>query len=284
MNAYGYLRQFIKITAALACLSIIPSKSHAAAAYAFGQGPDGRWAAQGVQGASDQQTADSLALTSCRRDPVSGSECKILARFSNSCFAIAIANNGNAYGWSYNPDRSQAVKEAAARCGSMDSCTVKQSFCEGSAASSNDENAFWDAAQRSQPCANVWKLCDHTTNGEGFYRTCLDSAKAQTMVCYAYQSRDKSAFLEAVARNKVAQNEFSSALGLDDDDADQPPSRTSSNGSGWTCFPAYPQCIRFCMQETGAEGDAGWCGGVCSEHGYSVGKPPGSHRCYHARP
>jgi hypothetical protein len=290
MNAYVWSRQLILTATLLACLSLLSNKTYAAAAFAFGQGPDGRWAAQGVI-APDQQTADSAALSDCQRDPTSGYACKVIARISNACFAIAITNDGNGYGWSRNADRGEAVKTAASRCGAMDACTVKQSFCDGTASKSEDDGAFWKEAQRSQPCANVWRLCD-STRGDRFLKACLLNAKAQTTVCYAYHSRDKQVFLDAVVKDKEAQNEFSSALDESaDNDAQSRPrssdnatSADSSDDSGWTCFPSYPQCIRFCMQETGAEGDAGWCGGVCSEHGYSVGKPPGSHRCYHARP
>ena len=55
--------------------------------------------------------------------------------------------------------------------------------------------------------------------------------------------------------------------------------------AGWECFPDYANCTKFCRESLGAEGNAGWCGGICSPSG--TGRMPkpakyGNQRCYHA--
>ena len=138
----------------------------------------------------------------------------------------------------------------------------------------------------------------------------LEIAKRKAVVAQAKQGEFESSIEKAVQeqKSKIAGDEYWKQAAVDAqqrkqaqevadqkarDTEPQEPSSPRSSGnapsvdsddSGWTCFTTYGECIRFCMQETGAEGSARWCGGVCSEHGYSVGKPPGPQRCYHAKP
>lgn len=55
--------------------------------------------------------------------------------------------------------------------------------------------------------------------------------------------------------------------------------------SKWQCFPDYASCTSYCRQVTGASGNSGWCGGICSEGGDagSLPKPRefGNQRCFH---
>lgn len=55
--------------------------------------------------------------------------------------------------------------------------------------------------------------------------------------------------------------------------------------AGWQCFPDYNSCTSYCRRSLGVEGNAGWCGGICSETGTGrIPKPAefGDQRCYHA--
>jgi hypothetical protein len=65
-----------------------------------------------------------------------------------------------------------------------------------------------------------------------------------------------------------------------------PEPEPAAEKSDWTCFSGYDQCTAYCRSETGASGNSGWCGGICSEAGTgNMPKPSrfGSQRCYHAR-
>jgi hypothetical protein len=64
------------------------------------------------------------------------------------------------------------------------------------------------------------------------------------------------------------------------------PRRTAPNreASAWRCFPDYNSCTAYCRQVTGASGNSGWCGGICSETGTGNRPKPrefGNQSCYH---
>jgi hypothetical protein len=64
-----------------------------------------------------------------------------------------------------------------------------------------------------------------------------------------------------------------------------PPRQTAPAVQEWTCFPSYESCTGYCMQQTGASGTGGWCGGICSGDGTGNRPQPSEYSgqyCYHA--
>jgi hypothetical protein len=120
------------LTLALAAVAFaVPAPSFAEGAYAFSESGVAWSGGYGINFATTVQASDT-ALQACQKAP--GSHCKVIASFSNRCFAIAVADHGSAYGWQIDSDYRAAEARALERCRQHTaSCTIKASVCDGRA-------------------------------------------------------------------------------------------------------------------------------------------------------
>jgi hypothetical protein len=118
---------------ALGALTLNPlAPASAEGAYAFSENGKEAWSGgYGINYATATQASDS-ALEACQKVP--GSHCKVIANFSSTCFAIAVQDHGNAYGWQTDHDYRAAEARALERCRHYNAnCTIKVSVCDGGA-------------------------------------------------------------------------------------------------------------------------------------------------------
>jgi hypothetical protein len=104
----------------------------AAAAFAFGQkpGPSG-WSSGSAYNHKTPDDAQSTALSRCHSRREAGSYCKVITTFNGKCFAIAVQDSGNGYGWNTAETKPEAERLAMNRCGGYGkSCTISESFCD----------------------------------------------------------------------------------------------------------------------------------------------------------
>ena len=104
----------------------------AAGAYAFGQkpGPTG-WSGGSAFNYNSQAEAQDQALAHCRSRKEAGDYCKIIANVNGKCFAIAVQDGGNGYGWNTATTEQEAQRLAMDRCsGYGKTCAIHQSFCD----------------------------------------------------------------------------------------------------------------------------------------------------------
>ncbi len=107
----------------------------AAGAYAFGQrpGPTG-WSRGSAYNFTSEAEAQNQAMSRCRERKEAGEYCTIIATTNGKCFAIAVQDSGNGYGWNTAATLPEAQRLAMNRCtGYGKSCSIRQGFCDGSA-------------------------------------------------------------------------------------------------------------------------------------------------------
>ena len=107
----------------------------AAGAYALGQrpGPTG-WSGGSAYNYTSEAEAKDQAMSRCRERKEAGEYCKIIATINGKCFAIAVQDGGNGYGWNTAATLPEAQRLAMNRCtGYGKSCSIHQSFCDGTA-------------------------------------------------------------------------------------------------------------------------------------------------------
>jgi hypothetical protein len=104
----------------------------AAAAFAFGQKPGPRgWSSGSAYNHKTPDDAQSTALSRCQSRHEAGSYCKIITTFNGKCFAIAVQDSSNGYGWNTAETKREAERLAVSRCSSYGrNCTVSESFCD----------------------------------------------------------------------------------------------------------------------------------------------------------
>jgi hypothetical protein len=103
----------------------------AAGAFAFGQGDTHGWASGSAYNYKTPSEAQEAAMTRCRSRKEAGSYCKIITTINGRCFAIAVQESGNGYGWNMAATVPEAEKLAMDHCtGYGKSCSVHDSFCD----------------------------------------------------------------------------------------------------------------------------------------------------------
>ena len=104
----------------------------AAGAFAFGQKPSPTgWSSGSAYNHKTPEDAQSAALSRCRSREEAGSYCKIIATINGRCFAIAVQEQSNGYGWNMAESRPEAERLAMNRCSAYGkSCTIRESFCD----------------------------------------------------------------------------------------------------------------------------------------------------------
>ncbi len=107
----------------------------AAGAYAFGQspGPTG-WSSGSAYNYTSQAEAQNQAMSRCRERKEAGEYCKIIATVNGKCFAMAVQDRGNGYGWNTATTLPEAQRLAMNRCtGYGKSCSIHNGFCDNTA-------------------------------------------------------------------------------------------------------------------------------------------------------
>jgi hypothetical protein len=70
-------------------------------------------------------------MTRCRSHKEASDSCKVIANIHAKCFAIAVQQDDNGYGWNTAATVPEAEKRAMERCeGYGKSCAVRSSFCD----------------------------------------------------------------------------------------------------------------------------------------------------------
>jgi Domain of unknown function (DUF4189) len=103
-----------------------------AGAFAFGQkpGPSG-WSSGSAYNYTNSEDAQSFAMSRCRSRKEAGDYCKVIATFNGKCFAIAVQEGGNGYGWTTAATLPEAQELAIGRCEKWGkSCSLRDSFCD----------------------------------------------------------------------------------------------------------------------------------------------------------
>jgi Domain of unknown function (DUF4189) len=111
----------------------------AAGAFAFGQrpGPTG-WSSGSAYNHKTSQDAQSTAMSRCQSRKEAGTYCQLIATINGRCFAIAVQDSSNGYGWNTAETKPEAERQAMSRCsGYGKSCTITESFCDTTTASSS---------------------------------------------------------------------------------------------------------------------------------------------------
>jgi hypothetical protein len=104
----------------------------AAGAYAFGQkpGPTG-WSGGSAYNYATAEDAQESAMSRCRSRKEAGEYCKIIANINGRCFAIAVQESSNGYGWNMAATAPEAERLAMERCEKWGkSCAMRDSFCD----------------------------------------------------------------------------------------------------------------------------------------------------------
>jgi Domain of unknown function (DUF4189) len=103
-----------------------------AGAFAFGQkpGPSG-WSSGSAYNYTTSEDAQSFAMSRCRARKEAGDYCKVIATINGKCFAIAVQESSNGYGWSTAATLPEAQQLAMGRCEKYGkSCSLRDSFCD----------------------------------------------------------------------------------------------------------------------------------------------------------
>jgi hypothetical protein len=119
---------------ALACLPATgDGMARAAGAFAFGKSGH-TWSSGSAFNYATAEEASNWAMTRCRSRKEAPDACKIIATIPTTngrCFAIAVQQDDNGYGWSTATTVPDAEKRAMERCeGYGKSCAVRSSFCD----------------------------------------------------------------------------------------------------------------------------------------------------------
>ncbi len=112
--------------------------AQAEGAFAFGKSGH-TWSSGSAFNYATAEEASKLAMGRCRSRKEAPDACKIIATIpttNGKCFAIAIQQDDNGYGWSTAGTAADAEKRATERCeGYGKSCAVRSSFCDTGATS-----------------------------------------------------------------------------------------------------------------------------------------------------
>ena len=123
----------------------------AAGAFAFGQNDKHGWSSGSAYNYKTPSEAQDAAMTRCRSRQEAGSYFKVIATINGRCFAIAVQESGNGYGWNTAATGPEAEKLAMDRCaGYGKSCSVRNSFCD-----TGDQLALHSAAGSRTACGRA---------------------------------------------------------------------------------------------------------------------------------
>jgi Domain of unknown function (DUF4189) len=149
-------RHLLLMAAMLPALTIAGGEiAFAAGAFAFGQkpGPTG-WSSGSAYNRKTTEDAQSTALTRCQSRKEAGDYCKVITTINGKCFAIAIQESGNGYGWNTASTLPEAQQLALNRCtGYGKSCTVRESFCDTATTTSSASPPAATPAPTAPPAA-----------------------------------------------------------------------------------------------------------------------------------
>jgi hypothetical protein len=111
--------------------------ARAEGAFAFGKSGHA-WSSGSAFNYATPDEASNWAMTRCHSHKATADTCKIIATIHGRCFAIAVQQDDNGYGWNFGATVPEAEKRAMERCeGNGKSCSVRSSFCDtGTAATS----------------------------------------------------------------------------------------------------------------------------------------------------
>jgi len=137
-----------------------PTESLSEASFAFGQYGDGGWASGTAYNRTTQSEAQSAAMNTCNQN---GYNCSLRRSFRNTRFALAVHDNGNAWGFSTNNDMASARREALLTCvKGAATCSIREAFCDN-VSEAAVRAAAQAEAQRQQAEYNEyvrnWTLC-----------------------------------------------------------------------------------------------------------------------------
>lgn len=121
------IRQTV-FAAFLIALLLRPSNCFSEGSIAFSQEPDGGSYAGWANNYGTQREASDAALQSCGK---AGTNCLPVANFNNSCVALAVQVGSNGYAIRYDPQITQASRQALWACAAMGlQCRLQASFCD----------------------------------------------------------------------------------------------------------------------------------------------------------
>ena len=107
--------------------------AQAEGAFAFGKSGH-TWSSGSAFNYATAEEASKLAMGRCRSRKEAPDACKIIATIpttNGKCFAIAVQQDDNGYGWSSATTAADAEKRATERCeGYGKSCAIRSSFCD----------------------------------------------------------------------------------------------------------------------------------------------------------
>src|SRR5262249_18385741 len=121
----------------------------AAGAFAFGK-TGHTWSSGSAFNYATAEEASNWAMTRCRSRKEAADYCKIIATIpttNGKCFAIAVQQDDNGYGWSSATTAPDAEKRAMERCeGYGKSCAIRSSFCDTGATTTTYSGSLPPAA------------------------------------------------------------------------------------------------------------------------------------------
>jgi len=133
-----------------------PGIALAAGAFAFGQNSGTHsWSSGSAFNYATAAEAENWAMTRCRSRSEASSYCKVIATITGLCFAMAVQDSGNGYGWNTASSIPEAKKRAMGRCeGYGKSCSVRVSFCDNIGPPSTRTPAAATPAPASPPATS----------------------------------------------------------------------------------------------------------------------------------
>jgi hypothetical protein len=125
--------------------------ARAESAFAFGKSGHA-WSSGSAYNYATAEEASNWALTRCRSRKEAADYCKIIATVRGKCFAIAVQQDDNGYGWNTATTVPEAEKRAMERCeGYGKSCSVRSSFCDTSASATSASGSLPPIAAPAAP-------------------------------------------------------------------------------------------------------------------------------------
>jgi hypothetical protein len=139
----------------LACVTATgDGMARADGAFAFGKSGH-TWSSGSAYNYATAEEASKLAMTRCRSRKEAPDACKIIATIPTAngrCFAIAIQQDDNGYGWNTAATVAEAEKLAMGRCESYGkTCAVRSSFCD--TMTGGTVSGAWPPVARPAPAA-----------------------------------------------------------------------------------------------------------------------------------
>ena len=150
MQSVRFGRHALVLALSILGTVLLTANSSAVGVYVYGQGADGTWAGGFAYDRQSKSQALSYAMGVCRGAGYLASQhCKLIASFSNTCFALAIQNRGNGYGFATRSNIRSARSSALAKCQKYGSrCYIRDSGCDTVAGVAKTPRVAATATQR----------------------------------------------------------------------------------------------------------------------------------------